>query len=85
VSAAKAALRNFTRTLASEQIGCVNAVSPGVIETSLRQALPEATIEELRQALLQQIPVKRFGKPSRTTSPPTFLASNQASSIMVSS
>jgi NAD(P)-dependent dehydrogenase (short-subunit alcohol dehydrogenase family) len=42
VSASKAALRNFTRTLAAEPIGRnirVNAVSPGVIaETALSSA-----------------------------------------------
>ena len=68
VSASKAALRNFTRTLASELIGRnirVNAVSPGVIETPLfgKLGLPEANAQELAQVLLQQIPAKRFGKP----------------------
>src|SRR5215471_8031125 len=47
VSASKAALRNFARTLAAELIGRnirVNAVSPGVIETPLfgKLGLPEA-------------------------------------------
>jgi NAD(P)-dependent dehydrogenase (short-subunit alcohol dehydrogenase family) len=61
VSASKAALRNFTRTLASELIGRnirVNAVSPGVIETPLfgKLGLPEANAHELAQALLQQSP-----------------------------
>ena len=52
VSASKAALRNFTRTLASELIDRkirVNAVSPGVIETPLfgKLGLPEANAQEL--------------------------------------
>ena len=73
MSASKAALRNFTRTLASELIGRkirVNAVSPGVIETPLfgKLGLPEANAQELAQALLQQIPAKRFGRPEHTTS-----------------
>jgi NAD(P)-dependent dehydrogenase (short-subunit alcohol dehydrogenase family) len=86
VSASKAALRNFTRTLASELIGRkirVNAVSPGVIETPLfgKLGLPEANAQELAQALLQQIPAKRFGKPEEVAMAVAFLASDDASYI----
>jgi NAD(P)-dependent dehydrogenase (short-subunit alcohol dehydrogenase family) len=86
VSASKAALRNFTRTLASELIGRkirVNAVSPGVIETPLfgKLGLPEANAQELAQALLQQIPTKRFGKPEEVAMAVAFLASDDASYI----
>jgi NAD(P)-dependent dehydrogenase (short-subunit alcohol dehydrogenase family) len=86
VSASKAALRNFTRTLAAELIGRnirVNAVSPGVIETPLfgKLGLPEAHAQELGQALLQQIPAKRFGKPEEVATAVAFLASNDASYI----
>jgi NAD(P)-dependent dehydrogenase (short-subunit alcohol dehydrogenase family) len=86
VSASKAALRNFTRTLASELIGRnirVNAVSPGVIETPLfgKLGLSEASAQELAQALLQQIPAKRFGKPEEVATAVAFLASDDASYI----
>jgi NAD(P)-dependent dehydrogenase (short-subunit alcohol dehydrogenase family) len=86
VSASKAALRNFTRTLASELIGRnirVNAVSPGVIETPLfeKLGLPEANAQELAQVLLQQIPAKRFGKPEEVAAAVAFLASDDASYI----
>jgi NAD(P)-dependent dehydrogenase (short-subunit alcohol dehydrogenase family) len=86
VSASKAALRNFTRTLASELIGRkirVNAVSPGVLETPLfgKLGLPEANAQELAQALLQQIPAKRFGKPEEVAKAVAFLASDDASYI----
>jgi NAD(P)-dependent dehydrogenase (short-subunit alcohol dehydrogenase family) len=86
VSASKAALRNLTRTLASELIGRnirVNAVSPGVIETPLfgKLGLPEANAQELAQALLQQIPAKRFGKPEEVATAVAFLASDDASYI----
>jgi NAD(P)-dependent dehydrogenase (short-subunit alcohol dehydrogenase family) len=86
VSASKAALRNLTRTLASELIDRnirVNAVSPGVIETPLfgKLGLSEAGVRELGQALLQQIPAKRFGKPEEVATAVTFLASNDASYI----
>jgi NAD(P)-dependent dehydrogenase (short-subunit alcohol dehydrogenase family) len=86
VSASKAALRNFTRTLASELIGRnirVNAVSPGVIETPLfgKFGLPEANAQELAESLLQQIPAKRFGKPEEVATAVAFLASDDASYI----
>lgn len=86
VSASKAALRNFTRTLASELISRnirVNAVSPGVIETPLfgKLGLGEADAQQLAQTLLQQIPAKRFGKPEEVATAVAFLASDDASYI----
>ncbi len=86
VSASKAALRNFTRTLAAELIGRnirVNAISPGVIETPLfgKLGLPETNAQELAQALLAQIPAKRFGKPEEVAAAVAFLASDDASYI----
>ena len=86
VSASKAALRNLARTLASELIDRkirVNAVSPGVMETPLfgKLGLPEANVQELRQALLQQIPAKRFGNPEEVATAVAFLASDDASYI----
>jgi NAD(P)-dependent dehydrogenase (short-subunit alcohol dehydrogenase family) len=86
VSASKAALRNLTRTLASELIGRnirVNAVSPGVIETPLfgKLGIPGADVEALGKALLQQIPAKRFGKPEEVATAVAFLASSDASYI----
>jgi NAD(P)-dependent dehydrogenase (short-subunit alcohol dehydrogenase family) len=86
VSASKAALRSFTRTLASELIGRnirVNAVSPGVIESPLfsKLGLSDAGVQELGATLLQQIPAKRFGKPEEVATAVAFLASNDASYI----
>jgi NAD(P)-dependent dehydrogenase (short-subunit alcohol dehydrogenase family) len=86
VSASKAALRNFTRTLASELIGRnirVNAVSPGVIATPLfgKLGLSEANAEELGKALLAQFPAKRFGKPEEVANAVAFLASDDASYV----
>jgi NAD(P)-dependent dehydrogenase (short-subunit alcohol dehydrogenase family) len=79
VSASKAALRNFTR---GRKIR-VNAVSPGVIETPLfgKLGLPGTDAQELAQALLQQIPAKRFGKPEEVATAVAFLASDDASYI----
>jgi NAD(P)-dependent dehydrogenase (short-subunit alcohol dehydrogenase family) len=86
VSATKAALRSFVRTLASELIDRnirVNAVSPGVIETPLfgKLGIREANVQELGKALLQQIPAKRFGKAEEVATAVAFLASDDASYI----
>ena len=86
VSASKAALRNFTRTLACELLPRnirVNAASPGVIETPLfgKLGLAETDVQELGAALLQQIPLKRFDKPEEVAKAVAFLASDDASDI----
>jgi NAD(P)-dependent dehydrogenase (short-subunit alcohol dehydrogenase family) len=43
--------------------------------------LPEANAQELAQALLQQIPAKRFGKQEEVATAVAFLASDDASYI----
>ena len=86
VSASKAALRNFVRTLASELLPRkirVNAVSPGVVETPLfgKLGLPEAEVQTLGKALLARIPADRFGSTDEVAKAVTFLASSDASYI----
>jgi NAD(P)-dependent dehydrogenase (short-subunit alcohol dehydrogenase family) len=86
VSASKAALRNFARTIASELISRnirVNTVCPGVIETPLfgKLGLGESDAQHLAQILRQQIPAKRFGKPEEVATAVAFLASDDASYI----
>lgn len=73
-SAAKAGMMGFTRSLAREVGGrniTVNAIAPGFIETDMTQALPA----EQQQALLQQIPLNRFGQAAEIASVAVFLAS----------
>jgi len=73
-SAAKAGMIGFTRSLAREVGGrniTVNAIAPGFIETDMTQALPE----EQQHALLQQIPLNRFGQATEIASVAVFLAS----------
>lgn len=86
VSASKAALRSFTRTLAAELAARnirVNAVRPGVIETPLfgKLGLSEDAAQELGTALLKSIPLKRFGRAEEVAKAVAFLASDDASYI----
>lgn len=75
-SAAKAGLIGATRSLAQELAKrniTVNAVAPGLIETDMtREVPPEA---------LQQIPMRRYGRPEEVASLVAFLASDAAAYI----
>jgi len=59
-AASKGAVNSFTKTLAVE-LGSrgvtVNAVAPGFIETDMVRGIPD----KVRDRLLSQIPLKRFG------------------------
>lgn len=52
----------------------VNAVAPGFIETAMTQALSE----KVRDAYLEQIPLKEFGKPEDVAEAVKFLVSEKA-------
>jgi 3-oxoacyl-[acyl-carrier protein] reductase len=73
-SAAKAGLVGLTKSLAKE-VGSrgitVNAVAPGFIDTRLTDVLSD----ELKQAALTQIPLKRFGAPEDVAAAVAFLVS----------
>ena len=60
-SASKAAVSSFARTWALE-LGkyniCCNAIAPGFIETDMTAALNDAQ----REAIMEQIPLKRLGQ-----------------------
>ncbi|MDQ3023843.1 MAG: SDR family oxidoreductase [bacterium] len=79
-SAAKAGVMGLTRSLALEYGGRnirVNAVVPGIIETAMTSSIKE----NLREQMLAQIPVKRFGRPEEVANAVLFLASDAASYI----
>lgn len=72
--ASKAAIIGFTKSLAKEVASraiCVNAVAPGYIETSMTDTISE----EVRNKMLDLIPLKRFGKPDDVAGVVLFLAS----------
>ncbi len=79
-SASKAGLIGFTRSLAREVASrgiTVNAVAPGYIETEMTLKLPQ----EVKDAFLNIIPMKRFGKPEEIAEVVLFLLSDSASYI----
>ncbi len=79
-AAAKAGIIGFTRATAREMASrgiTVNAVAPGFIETEMTGALGEAT----RKAILESIPLARFGRPEEVAGLVCFLASDAASYI----
>lgn len=71
-SAAKAALNNFTRTLAKELAPTVrvNAIAPGFVATSYLDRVSS----ELKEAWLEAIPLKRFISPEELAEAYVFIA-----------
>jgi 3-oxoacyl-[acyl-carrier protein] reductase len=79
-AAAKGGLIAFSKSLARE-LGprgiTVNAIAPGFIETEMTDVLPE----EYRKAILERIPLGRYGQPSDIAELVAFLVSQQAGYI----
>ncbi len=78
--AAKAGLIGLTKAMAKE-LGSrnitVNAVAPGFITTEMTAGLPEA----VKETMLAQIPLKKFGEPEEVAELVAFLASDAAGYI----
>src|SRR5271157_924264 len=75
--ASKAGLIGLTKSVARELASrhiTVNAVAPGFIQTEMTESLP-ATVKE---AMLAQIPLGRFGTPEEVAQAVAFLASEAA-------
>lgn len=76
----KFAVNGFTVSLAREMgpKGIrVNAVAPGITETDMMKAVPKEVIEPL----INQIPLRRIGRPEDIANAFVFLASDEASYI----
>ncbi|WP_428486086.1 SDR family NAD(P)-dependent oxidoreductase [Rhodopila sp.] len=78
-AAAKAGIVGLTRALSRKLAPdvLVNAIAPGLIETKMADPI----IAERGEAYRQEIPLKRFGKPSEIASVIRFLCSPDASYI----
>lgn len=78
--ASKAGLVGLTRAAAREVAAwgiTVNAVAPGFIMTDMTKALSE----KVKQSILSQVPLQRFGSPEEVASVVCFLASDAAGYI----
>ena len=79
-SSSKSALSGFTKSLAKE-IGSrnitVNSIAPGFIDTDMTSFLDD----DAKNAIIKDIPLKRFGEASDVAELALFLASNEASYI----
>jgi 3-oxoacyl-[acyl-carrier protein] reductase len=78
--ASKAAVIGLTKTTAREYASrgiAVNAVAPGFIQTAMTDALSQ----DVRQRLMEQIPLGRLGTPQDVANAVMFLVSEQAGYI----
>ncbi|MBI4335383.1 MAG: 3-oxoacyl-[acyl-carrier-protein] reductase [Candidatus Omnitrophica bacterium] len=79
-SASKGGLIAFTKTaakeLASRNVN-VNAIAPGFIRTEMTDKLPE----DLKKAMLQRIPLNRFGETTDVAKAALFLAGEESGYI----
>lgn len=79
-AASKAGIIGFTKSVAREVAGrgiTANAVAPGYVETELTGSLPE----NIKEQILGQVPVGRFGEPEEVAEVVAFLASDGAAYI----
>jgi len=79
-AASKAGVMGFSKALAREVASrgiTVNCVAPGYIATAMTDKLPE----EIKQAFMASIPLKRFGLPNEVAFAVKFLLSEEAAYI----
>ena len=79
-AAAKAGMVGFTQSIAKEVASrniTVNCVAPGYVETDIVEDLPK----ELKQAIMDRVPIGRFGYPEEIAGMVGFLASDAASYV----
>jgi 3-oxoacyl-[acyl-carrier protein] reductase len=79
-AASKAGMIGFTKSVAREVAGrgiTANAVAPGYVETELTGGLPE----HLKEQILGQVPVGRFGEPEEIAEVVAFLAGERVAYV----
>jgi NAD(P)-dependent dehydrogenase (short-subunit alcohol dehydrogenase family) len=86
-SASKAGLLSLARTLSAELVGRgirVNAISPGPVTTPIleRMGMSAEALEQTRQSIVAQVPMKRFARPEEIAKTALFLASDDSSYLL---
>jgi 3-oxoacyl-[acyl-carrier protein] reductase len=79
-SAAKAGVMGLTKTTAQESASrnvTVNAIAPGMIDTDMTRILPD----KVKQDIIDQIPLQRFGTVEDVAAAVRFLVSEDANYI----
>ncbi len=79
-AASKAGIIGFTKSVAREVAGrgiTANAIAPGYVETELTGSLPKS----IKEQILGQVPVGRFGEPEEVAEVVAFLASEGAAYV----
>lgn len=79
-AASKAGIIGMTKALAKELARkkvTVNAIAPGFIETDMVMGIPD----NVKEKILAQIPLGRFGKPKEVARAVVYLASDEAAYI----
>ncbi len=77
-SASKAGIIGFSKSLAKEVASRnirINVIAPGFIETDMTEEIQE----EIKEKILKNIPLGRFGRPKEVANLVTFLASEESS------
>lgn len=79
-AAAKAGIIGFTKSLALEVASkgiTVNAIAPGFTDTDMTKAIPE----DIRNAIIERIPMKRLAQPDEIAELAMYLLSDKASYV----
>jgi 3-oxoacyl-[acyl-carrier protein] reductase len=79
-AASKAGIIGMTKALAKEMARkgiTVNAIAPGFIETDMVKGIPD----NVKEKILGQVPLGRFGRPEEVAKAVVYLASDDASYI----
>ena len=78
--ASKAGIIGFTKTIAREYATrgiTVNAIAPGFIQTAMTESLPD----QVKEVMLKEIPLGRFGSPDDIANAVRFLVSKESAYI----
>jgi len=85
--ASKAAVVSLAKTLSGDLLSRgirVNVISPGPIATPIldRMGMPEAETRQLKEQIVGQVPLKRFGQPDEIAAGVLYLASSESAYVV---